>query len=153
MKNMIQAPKTVFIHAGTNDLSNSKCPDEVMGAVNNLIKCTKNKFPQAKIIINSITPRRDIWSTILYRANQNIRWLCKTSGVVFLDLDKYITNRHIARDGVHLNRRGTKMLDRVLAHVASLCDKIYPNIVNKYNFSSQTAQVEVFNQYNELKSS
>ncbi|KAG8253565.1 hypothetical protein J6590_030841 [Homalodisca vitripennis] len=51
------------------------------------------------------------------------------------------------------NRRGTKMLDRVLAHVASLCDKIYPNVVNKHNFSSQTAQVEVLNQYNELKSS
>ncbi|KAG8334538.1 ssDNA endodeoxyribonuclease, variant 2 [Homalodisca vitripennis] len=89
----------------------------------------------------------------MYRTNQNIRWLCKTSGVVFLDLDKYITNRYLARDGIHLNRRGTTMLDRVLAHVASLCDKIYPNVVNKHNFSSQNAQVEVLNQYNELKSS
>ncbi|KAG8325455.1 SUMO1 sentrin specific peptidase 8 [Homalodisca vitripennis] len=94
------------------------------GSQSNVIKLIKKKLPKAQIIINSITTRRDIWSTTLHRTNQNIWWLCKKLGVLYLNLERYIKDACLSRDGFHLNRRGTSMLNSIFMQVVSLCDNI-----------------------------
>ncbi|KAG8325213.1 SUMO1 sentrin specific peptidase 8 [Homalodisca vitripennis] len=117
-------PHTVFIHAGTNDLSNTYCPEDVMGALYNTILTTKKSFPDACLVTNSIIARRDVSPGILHQTNQNIRWLCKELGVIYLNVGNYLDDSCLAKDGIHLNRKGTFILSKVIAKTASLCEKV-----------------------------
>ena len=67
-------PKLIFLHVGTNDLKNSKSPEEVMGEIYSLARCVKDKYPKSKVLVNGIVKRRDVSYRYLDRVNENIRW-------------------------------------------------------------------------------
>ena len=52
-------PSHVIIHAGTNNLPTDS-EHECVKHVEDLAKCTKARFPDAKVALSAITPRRDI---------------------------------------------------------------------------------------------
>ena len=52
-------PSHVVIHAGTNNLPTDS-EHECAKHVEDLAKCTKARFPDAKVALSAITPRRDI---------------------------------------------------------------------------------------------
>ncbi|KAG8286452.1 SUMO1 sentrin specific peptidase 8 [Homalodisca vitripennis] len=116
-------PTCVFLHIGTNDLHQTRSPEDVMGAVGNVIKAAKYKFPSAQIILNAILPRHDIEYHLINRSNKNLRWLCRELGVVFLDVSRNLSDLHLAKDGIHLNYKGTDHLNRTIHWVASSCKK------------------------------
>ncbi|KAG8260856.1 hypothetical protein J6590_087332 [Homalodisca vitripennis] len=110
--------------SGGSLYSNTYCPEDVMGALYNTILTAKKSFPDACLVTNSIIARRDVSPGILYQTNQNIRWLCKELGVIYLNVGNYLDNSCLAKDGIHLNRKGTFILSKVIAKTASLCEKV-----------------------------
>ncbi|KAG8300726.1 hypothetical protein J6590_070266 [Homalodisca vitripennis] len=112
-------PHTNFIHADTNDLSNTYCPVDVMGALYNTVLTAKKCLFGYQ---QHYSKKRCI--TWKHQTNQNIRWLCKELGVIYLNVGKYLDNSCLAKDGIHLNRKGTFILSKVIAKTASLCEKV-----------------------------
>lgn len=112
---------TVILHVGTNDLHRTSSADDVMGEVVNLIKATKQTFPNVNIVVNNIVNRRDKSRRLVNKTNYNIRWACKDLNVVCNDINKYLDDTCLARDGLHLNRKGVYILDRVLSNVSKIC--------------------------------
>lgn len=122
--------KTVIIHVGTNDLSKCRSPDDVMGRMYNLILLAKTLFPKANIVINSIVKRRDISLKLVKITNRNIKWICRELKVVFFELNKYIDTRCLGRDGLHLNRRGSYYLEKIIDNINKICNKRMGSIVD-----------------------
>lgn len=128
--------QTVILHIGTNDLKELNSPDDVMGRMYNLISSVKTLFPKSIIVINSIVRRRDIHFNLIKSTNNNIRWLCKQWKVIFMDLNKYLGSRCLGRDGLHLNRRGTWFLNKIITNVCKICNNNTTSIVNEQTTSN-----------------
>lgn len=117
------SPELVCINVGTNDLANTRSPDDVMGAMYNVLATTKKCFPKSLIVINSLVQRRNIKYTLTKKTNFNIRWLCRQMQAIFLDTSKHFDVRCLARDGIHPNRRGISVLQKAIINVYSLFKK------------------------------
>lgn len=117
-KSEFYEPKTLFIHVGTNDLKKLKSTDDVMGRIKNVISVAKTSFPKSTIVVDSLIKRKDLHPSLIKRSNSDIRWLCSDMQVVYLDVNKYIDNSCLGRDGLHLNRKGSMILGRVMGKTA-----------------------------------
>lgn len=111
---------SLFLHIGTNNLGNKQHPDDVMGSITEVIKQAKKQFPNCRLFINSIINRKDISSKVIKETNENIRWVCREQGAIFVDLGRHLDDSCLARDGLHLNRKGTNNLSRIICKVALL---------------------------------
>ena len=73
------------IHAGTNNLPTDS-EYECIEHVEDLAKCTKARFPDAKVALSAITPRRDIdLSAKMVEVNNMIQELCTKLGLYFIN--------------------------------------------------------------------
>lgn len=114
--------KTVIVHVGTNDLHRFMSPDEVMGRVYSLIGTVKNTFVGSNIVVNSIVHRRDVNRRLVDQTNDRLRWVCHDLKVLYSDVSRYLDNTCLARDGLHLNRRGVYILEKVISNVSHICN-------------------------------
>lgn len=136
--NAFSKPKLIVINVGTNDLYDTKNADDVMGKIYNVLRTSKKCFPSSVTVINSIVQRRDIHPTLIHQANSNIRWLCRNHQAIYLDTCKYFTNKCLARDGVHPNRRGSAVLSKVLNNAYFICKKMEGGTVSHVVKTSKT---------------
>lgn len=108
----INTPDYVVLVVGGNNVSNGDRPRQVIGAMENLIKRTKENNPDATVVVSNIFKRSaqphldrpiDVINKVLSKK-------AKTSDFVFIDTTNKIKPEHLKRDGVHLNNKGVSQL-------------------------------------------
>ena len=127
-----ERPDAAIILAGGNDLpTNRYKPTPIVNIANDImdIAHTCKKYEVSDICISSVLPRREGYMNGDMERRRNelnevLRSLCDIHNYVFIDndngSDRITLSEHIDRDGVHLNKKG----DRVLAQQFS-------NVLNK----------------------
>lgn len=100
----------LIIHVGTNDIKKARTPDDIMDKINSLIVKTKIAFPTVTITISGVVQRRDEDPRYVNAVNDSIRWISEKLGCHFIDPNSGLTDQDLGKDGLHLNRRGSKKL-------------------------------------------
>ena len=52
--------------------------------------------------------------------NSRYEWLAQTLGVTFVDLNSWVDDWDFGRDGLHINRRGTRHLGQLYSGVCGI---------------------------------
>ena len=103
---------TIIIHTGVNNVEYSRPKDIAENASNLLLYCKKT-YPSTKVVISSITSRKDELSTAVKRANELIRKELDTDqvqGVLFID-NSNSDDKDFLHDVKHLKKNnGIKLL-------------------------------------------
>lgn len=103
-----QKTKSVILHVGGNDVHSSPSnPDFVIGDLWSLVELSKDKFPNARIIVNGTLRRRGVSQTLTKKLNSGIKWMADALRVSYADPNPFVRNADFARDGIHLNDNGT----------------------------------------------
>lgn len=108
--------KVVLIHVGTNDIKRAISDDHVVGEIYDLCTVAKQKFKNAKIIVSGIIKRRDVSIKRIDNINRGIDWICYKKGLHFINPNSWVGERDLARDGLHLNRRGSFNLGKCFSN-------------------------------------
>ncbi|KAL6485950.1 hypothetical protein MHYP_G00053420 [Metynnis hypsauchen] len=108
-------PKYIIIHTGTNDLRLEQ--ERVGGLVCRVAERAAESFPNAKIIISTLLPRKDFHPATIQRVNADISRGCALLPNVHLAHHSTITPYHLY-DHVHLNKHMIKEFARTLKDVA-----------------------------------
>ena len=102
-------PLHVIIHAGTNNLQTDS-EYECTKHVEDLAKCTKARFPDAKVALSAITPRRDFDLTAkMVEVKNMLQELCKKLGLYFINNDT-LNESCLNGSQLHLNSKGSAYL-------------------------------------------
>ena len=109
----------MIIHVGTNDV-NRLTVNQFMSAYCNLISTVKSLFPNMIIGFSGILPRpTDFEKTNekVFQVNMDLQRLCEKYKIHFIHAYRYfmkfgkpLVELFACRDGLHLNREGTKQL-------------------------------------------
>lgn len=103
----------LIIHVGTNDLKKSQDNKNVVTDFTNLIAKVKSQFPHLRICLSAVIHRRDIRFQRISALNESLKWLCETTGCEFIDANSQLCDYDLGKDGLHLNRRGSRTLASV----------------------------------------
>ena len=133
-------PSTILINAGTKDIlfKQTKRAQDLKAPLLELLQTTKNLYPESRLMFMSMLPvdtlRRGwpprVCTTVTSKVlafNRLARHLCKTIGAYhvhllsdFLNPDKDTVNRSLFWDYIHLNKKGTFLLQQKLQpHLAA----------------------------------
>ena len=109
----IEFAKVIIIHIGTNDLESSK-PHEIIDAVLKIKRHIQSRNPAAKIVYSSIIQRpKDNPHLDFVRKyiNNQLKFFAKTENFYFVKSYRSLKDTtYFAKDGLHLNRKGTLAL-------------------------------------------
>lgn len=109
--------EVVLLNVGTNNVKSSRSADHIMGDIWDLAGAAKNKFKRAKIIVSGLIRRKDTPIAYIDSINQCIDWACERLDLGFFDPNCWLDWNDLGRDGVHLNRKGTKKMSDLLCNV------------------------------------
>lgn len=112
--------ETVILHVGTNDLSEMRNLDYIMGGAYALVATAKKKLPKCKLVLSGVLRRRDVPWRRIGRLNDRLAWVANAEGLTFVDPNSWIGDGDFGRDGVHLNDRGKRHLGDLYARVSGL---------------------------------
>jgi len=107
----------VVIHVGTNDVRSARNLDYVMGEVYDLVNTAKTKFQGSSLIASGVMRSTGVSWRRVVAANYRLGWVAGTLGVTFVDPNSWIRDGDFGKDGLHLNRRGTKQLGEIYSRV------------------------------------
>jgi len=118
---------TIYFHVGTNNLrkgyrggpgyNGGHGKREALHDMADLLYTARTRFPHAQVFLNSVLIRRDLTYKTLNDFNSQLDLMCNNFNVEFVEANRVIGRRHLARDGVHLNRRGVSCLASLLLDV------------------------------------
>jgi lysophospholipase L1-like esterase len=94
-----------------------------MGEMYCVIRKAKETFSRSLIAVNGILYRRDVNRRYIDEVNSNIRWACETLGALYCDVNKYVNDNSLGKDGLHLNRRGSYIVSKYIENVMFLHSK------------------------------
>ena len=101
-------PDEIMFHIGTNDLPSRKRNKDIAEAFINL---AMSVITQSRgVSISSVTVRKDKHQNKVQEINDQLRDLCKTNNINFVDHSKSIKAQHLNKLRLHLTRRGTGIL-------------------------------------------
>lgn len=106
--------KVVVVHVGSNNAVSREIAEEIMGQTMDLVKTVRKKLNPKNIFISGILNRKGV---SVGRINRELEWLCERRNLTLLDGNCWIRDFHMARDGVHLNRRGSHDFGELLVRV------------------------------------
>ncbi|PNF22004.1 hypothetical protein B7P43_G17607 [Cryptotermes secundus] len=113
----LESPDTVVFHVGTNDIRRSANLDYVMEDAYDLVNKAKTNFPKSKLVLSGVLRRRDVSWRRIGAINSRYDWIAKTLGVTFVDLNSWVEDWDFGRDGLHMNRSGTRRLSQLYSRV------------------------------------
>ena len=116
-----EKPDVVVFQAGGNDLRDlTMSPMALAQAIIGAGKMGKKSG--AVVAISSILPREEFHQNLKrWETNILLRGLCVSNGLHFIDNANIVANKHLLKDGVHLNEMGTKLFsDNILNALDSL---------------------------------
>ena len=106
-------PDHVIIHVGTNDLTTNIPTEKVTESIINLASSLKsNSF---NVAIFSITVRNDRYRKKVAQVNRHLKTLC----IELISHENVITEKHLNRSKLHLNKRGTATLSNTFTEAIS----------------------------------
>ena len=112
-----QIPSKIILLAGGNDLErfNVTSTEEVSNIANSVIRDAirwKTLYGVPDIYIGGILPRSDCsFQASRYELNELLKTMCEENGLKFMANDNFYIKRHVGYDGVHLNDKGTQLLE------------------------------------------
>ncbi|KAG8315187.1 hypothetical protein J6590_076360 [Homalodisca vitripennis] len=92
---------------------------EALHAMADLLFTARTRFPQAKVVLNSVLIRRDLTYKTLFDFNEQLELMCLNFNVQFVEANCCVGRRDFARDGIHLNRRGVSRPDSLFEDVTA----------------------------------
>ncbi|KAL7838653.1 hypothetical protein AOLI_G00270570 [Acnodon oligacanthus] len=126
---LLGTPKYIIIHTGTNDLRLEQ--ERVGGLVCRVAERAAESFPNTKIIVSTLLPRKDFHPATIQRVNADVARGCSLLPNVHLAHHSIITPYHLY-DHVHLNKHMIKEFARTLKDVAQ----------GRHSYSAQQHRVE-----------
>ena len=106
-------PHQIILHVGTNDIKSEKSPDQLVEGIVKLVCQVREKSAHIKVAISALTIRKDghLIQTKVNQTNNLLNSFCSDNNVDFInhtniDLDC------LNRGGLHLNRRGSMIMQR-----------------------------------------
>lgn len=110
----------VVIHVGTNDIRSSFSPYEIPRRLESLFHKVRARFPEIRLTFSGIVARRDIDFNFINTVNKNIKRLCDSLGCAFIDCNGIISDNELGRDGLHFNRRGSRLFSEFILNSFSI---------------------------------
>jgi lysophospholipase L1-like esterase len=114
------SPDSVVIHVGTNDLRRTRNLDYVMGDVYGLVNTANTKFSTSRVVFSGVLRRVDVSWRRVGAVDDRLEWVANTLGVTFVDPNSWMDDWDFSRDGLHLNRRGTRHLGKLYSRVCGI---------------------------------
>lgn len=108
----------MFLHVGSNDVKRSRTPDDVAKGVGEAIESIRKKFSNATLVVSGIIHRRDIPCSRISAINTAIESVCKSKSCKFVNANTVLCDYDLARDGLHLNRKGSRIFSDFLISCA-----------------------------------
>ncbi|WP_017930904.1 GDSL-type esterase/lipase family protein [Robiginitomaculum antarcticum] len=109
-------PKAVFVMIGTNDLSYDRTPDQILPPLRASLLEYVQRWPEAKIYLQSVLPRNGQWDKSVVNLNDALVDLSREDGlserVTFIDLSPVMgtsaddLREDYTHDGIHLTEAG-----------------------------------------------
>ena len=117
-------PDVYLLHAGTNDLSSSKSPEQIISG-----NFKSSQLPEIRnntVIVSSIVPRYDKNNNNKKADEVNIilEGLCNANNVGMLSHRNINLKRHLNRSRLHLNDAGVSLFVRNFRDFLNNLDKI-----------------------------
>ena len=94
--------------------------DFVMGDVYASVSTAKKKLPNCRRILSGVLRRRDMSWRRIGALNDRFDWAANALGLTFVDPNSCRGDGDFARDGLHLNGRGRRLLGQLYARVSGL---------------------------------
>ena len=103
-------PDMIIVHSGTNDLTNNVDTCKHMDEV---VRIVKQKLPETKIAISSVTTRKDRKNidVKIKKVNQDLKQIAETYKVEYISNDN-VNERGLSQGKLHLNKLGLNVLTR-----------------------------------------
>lgn len=127
--NVIQNAETddnvevVLVHVGTNSSKNQSVFETVTQCIK-LGQTVKRKFKKAHVIFSGVVCRMDVLNRKIWDINRGILWACEKFDGLFVDPNFWLQREDLARDGLHLNRKGAWKLGRLHDDVIQSCMRL-----------------------------
>jgi len=118
----IDPPDLVFIMTGINDVAMEDFA--FMDSYGKVIELLAVRYPQARIVVNSLLPVQLPWlsAEVVPKVNTMLRRLAERMAVVFLDIYRNFTDdegrpvgQYYLGDGVHLSAQGYRVWAEALS--------------------------------------
>lgn len=106
-------PEVIAIHVGTNNIR-KRTQTHLVAELNDLIETTQVQWAKAKWIIGGIVYRENVYDSTIDKLNDAIQWLCEEKGACYYDPNSRLSKHESARDGLHLNQRGSSFLGQLI---------------------------------------
>jgi len=111
---------TVIIHVGTNDVRRYRNPDYMLGDTYDIVTTAKEKFQSSRLVLSGVLrSERMKWQRV-GAANDRLEWVASRVGATFADPNSWIRDADFGRDGLHLNRNGTRQLGDLYSRICGL---------------------------------
>ena len=98
---------------GTNDVGRSRNLYYIMGEVYVLVNTAKAKFPGSRLVLSGVLRSKGVNLRRVGAANDRLEWVAKNLGATFVDPNSWVDDWDFSRDGLYINRRGTRQLDQL----------------------------------------
>ena len=107
----------ILLLAGTNDLYNGTGISGSLSAYSSLLADIKNRLPNAKIIVSTLTPRGDATGSMIASYNSQLETLVQSEGanVSYVDNGSAVPLSDISSDNIHPNQAGYNVMGPVWA--------------------------------------
>ncbi|WP_394938137.1 GDSL-type esterase/lipase family protein [Psychromicrobium sp. YIM B11713] len=118
-------PKTraVFLLIGTNDLTQGYPQETIVANVTEILRQIKQLAPEAKVVLQSVMPRKVSYAEAVMQLNLAYREVAETLKLEYLDLWPALADddrgiiQELSFDKLHLNGRGYRVWFEVLQPV------------------------------------
>jgi GDSL-like Lipase/Acylhydrolase family len=105
----------VVIKVGTNDMRKNGA--ESVEQLGEVVKCVNVKFKNASVAVCGVIVRRDMSWKSVYERNDLIEKMAVRLGATFVDSNAWVNEGMLAKDGLHLNERGKRVLGSLIGRV------------------------------------
>lgn len=112
-----QNPDVIILHCGTNDLKSEKDSEQIATEIIDLaLHITSNH--DTSLMISSLVVRGDKFHDKATQVNEFLSKKCGERNMGFINNDN-LTKSHLNRSRLHLNRKGSQLLERNFKEVIS----------------------------------
>ena len=92
----------------------------MLGEVYDLVTTAKKKFQGSKLVLSGVLRSERMKWQCVGAANDRLEWVASRLGVTFVDPNIWIRDADLGRDGLHLNKNGTRQLGDLYSRICGL---------------------------------
>ena len=107
----------IILHVGANDLTTNVSPEKVAESIIDLASLLKSN--SCKVAISNITVRNDRYRKKVAQVNRHLKTLCIERDFELFSYESIITEKHLNRSKLHINKRVTAILSNAFTETIS----------------------------------